>query len=494
MNQNADLFNHFEALTFDDVLVVPGYSQVLPTQTDVSVQLTSTIRLNIPILSAAMDTVTEAPMAIALAREGGLGVIHRNMPPEAQAREVARVKRSQSGMIVDPITLPPTATVRQAEEIMATYHISGVPITDEEHHLVGILTNRDIRFLEAEDLDRPVSDFMTRAPLITAPMGITLEEAKSILQRHRIEKLPLVDEAGVLQGLITVKDILKARQYPNAARDAQGRLLVGAAVGVGDDLEERTQRLVDAGVDIVVIDTAHGHSEGVIRAIQRIRHHWPDLPIIAGNVVTAEGTEALIRAGADVVKVGVGAGSICTTRVVAGAGMPQVSAIYACAQVAIPAGVPIIADGGIKYSGDIVKAIVAGASAVMLGNLLAGLDEAPGEIVFYEGRRFKEYRGMGSLGAMHGYGRDRYGSGQTPGGKLVPEGVEGRVPYKGPLHDYIYQLVGGLRAGMGYAGAATLEELRQRGRLIRITHAGLIESHPHDIIITKEAPNYQVNP
>lgn len=494
MNQNADLFHSFEALTFDDVLIVPAYSEVLPAQTDVSVQLTPTIRLNIPILSAAMDTVTEAPMAIALAREGGLGIIHRNLSPQAQAREVARVKRSQSGMIADPITLPPTATVRQAEEIMATYHISGVPITDGQHRLVGILTNRDIRFLEAEDLDRPVCDFMTRTPLITAPVGITLEEAKTILQRHRIEKLPLVDEAGILRGLITVKDIQKARQYPNAARDEQGRLLVGAAVGVGDDLEERTQLLVDAGVDLVVIDTAHGHSEGVVRAIRRIRHHWPDLPIIAGNVVTAEGTEALIRAGADGVKVGVGAGSICTTRVVAGAGLPQVSAIYACAQAALPAGVPVIADGGIKYSGDIVKAIVAGASAVMLGNLLAGLDEAPGEIVFYEGRRFKEYRGMGSRGAMHGPGRDRYGSGQTPGGKLVPEGVEGRVPYKGPLHDYIYQLVGGLRAGMGYVGAATLEELRQRGRFIRITRAGLIESHPHDVIITKEAPNYQLNP
>lgn len=493
MNQNADLFNHFEALTFDDVLVVPGYSEILPAETDVSVQLTPTIRLSIPILSAAMDTVTEAPMAIALAREGGLGIIHRNMSPQAQAQEVSKVKRSQSGMIVDPITLPPTATVRQAEEIMATYHISGIPITDERNHLVGILTNRDIRFLEPEDYDRPVSDFMTRQPLITGSVGISLEEAKAILQRHRIEKLPLVDEAGVLRGLITVKDIQKARQYPNAARDAQGRLLAGAAVGVGEDLEERTQLLVDAGVDIVVIDTAHGHSERVIRAIHRIRHHWPHLPIIAGNVVTAEGTEALIRAGADVVKVGVGAGSICTTRVVAGAGMPQLSAIYTCAQAARPFGVPIIADGGIKYSGDIVKAIVAGASAVMLGNLLAGLDESPGEIVFYEGRRFKEYRGMGSVGAMHGYGRDRYGSGQAPG-KLVPEGVEGRVPYKGPLHDYIYQLVGGLRAGMGYAGAATLEELRQKGRLIRITNAGLIESHPHDVIITKEAPNYQVNP
>lgn len=494
MEQNAELFNRFEALTFDDVLVVPGYSEVLPAETDVSIQLTPTIRLNIPILSAAMDTVTEAPMAIALAREGGLGIIHRNMSPQDQAREVAKVKRSQAGMISDPITLPPTATIRQAEEIMSTYHISGVPITDERRRLVGILTNRDIRFLELEDYDRPISDFMTREPLITAPVGITLEEAKVILQRHRIEKLPLVDEAGILQGLITVKDIQKARQYPNAARDAKGRLLVGAAVGVGDDLEERTQLLVDAGVDIVVIDTAHGHSEGVIRAIRRIRHHWPNLPIVAGNVVTAEGTEALIRAGADVVKVGVGAGSICTTRVVAGVGVPQVSAIYECARAAAPHGIPIIADGGIKYSGDIVKAIIAGASAVMLGNLLAGLDESPGEIVFYEGRRFKEYRGMGSLGAMRGYGRDRYASGQTPGGKLVPEGVEGRVPYKGPLHDYIFQLVGGLRAGMGYVGAATLEELRRKGRLIRITNAGLIESHPHNIIITKEAPNYQVNP
>jgi len=490
---NDELFNIYEALTFDDVLVVPGYTEVLPDQTDVSAQLTPDIRLNIPILSAAMDTVTEANMAIALAREGGLGIIHRNLSPQAQAAEVDKVKRSQSGMIVEPITLPPQAKLRDAERIMSTYHISGVPIADENKRLVGILTNRDIRFIEPADYDRPVSEFMTAQPLITAQVGITLEEAKVLLQKHRIEKLPLVDQAGVLKGLITVKDIQKARQFPNAARDAKGRLLVGAAVGVGADLEERLQLMVDAGLDIVAVDTAHGHSAGVIRAIQRIRHHWPNLPIVAGNVVTAEGTEALIRAGANIIKVGVGAGSICTTRVVAGAGMPQLSAIHLCAKAAHAHGVPIVADGGIKYSGDIVKAIAAGADVVMLGGLLAGLDESPGEVVLYEGRRFKEYRGMGSLGAMHGYGRDRYASGQGGSGKLVPEGVEGRVPYKGALHEYIYQLVGGLRSGMGYAGVATLEELRQRARLVRITHAGLIESHPHDVIITKEAPNYQIN-
>ncbi len=490
---NDDLFSLYEALTFDDVLLVPGHSQVLPDGTDVSAQLAPGIQLNIPIISAAMDTVTEAPMAIALAREGGLGIIHRNMPPQAQAGEVDKVKRSQSGMIVDPITLPPTATLREAEHIMSTYHISGVPITDHDRRLVGILTNRDVRFVEAADYDRSVSEFMTPAPLVTAPVGITLQEAKVLLQKHRIEKLPLVDEAGVIKGLITVKDIQKAREFPNATRDSKGRLLVGAAVGVGADLEERTQLMVNAGLDIVVVDTAHGHSEGVIRAIQRIKHHWPDLPVIAGNVVTAEGSEALIDAGAAVIKVGVGAGSICTTRVISGAGMPQVSAIYHCAQAAQWRGVPIVADGGIKYSGDIVKAIVAGANVVMLGGLLAGLDEAPGEVVLYEGRRFKEYRGMGSLGALHGYGRDRYASGQAGSGKLVPEGIEGRVPYKGPLHDYVYQLVGGLRSGMGYAGAATLDDLRQRTRLVRITNAGLIESHPHDVIITKEAPNYQVN-
>jgi IMP dehydrogenase len=490
---NEELFQAFEALTFDDVLVVPGYAEVLPNEVDVSAQLTPQIRLNIPILSAAMDTVTEARLAIALAREGGLGIIHRNMPPEAQAAEVEKVKRSQSGMIVEPITLPPEAPLRRAEDIMSTYHISGVPITDPDGRLVGILTNRDIRFVEQADYDLPVSRFMTREGLVTAPVGITLEDAKDLLQKHRIEKLPLVNEGGYLKGLITVKDIQKARDYPLAATDSQGRLLAGAAVGVGADLETRVDLMVQADLDVVVIDTAHGHSKGVIQAIRRIKSAWPDLPVIAGNMVTAEGTEALIKAGADAVKVGVGAGSICTTRVVSGAGMPQVTAIYNCARAARKHGIPIIADGGIRFSGDIVKAIVAGAEAVMLGSLLAGLEESPGGVVLYEGRHFKEYRGMGSLGAMKGYGKDRYGTGQIGSGKLVPEGIEGRVPYKGHLSDYVYQLVGGLRSGMGYAGAATLEDLRTKTRLTRITNAGLIESHPHDVIITKEAPNYQLN-
>jgi IMP dehydrogenase len=490
---NEDLFNAFEALTFDDVLVVPGYTEVLPDQTNVSVSLTPEIRLNIPVISAAMDTVTEGRLAIALAREGGLGVIHRNLSPQDQAAEVDKVKRSQSGMIVEPITLPPDATLRQAETIMSTYHISGVPITGAQGQLLGILTNRDIRFVEAADYALPVSQFMTSQPLVTAPVGISLEDAKRLLQKHRIEKLPLIDGSGVLKGLITVKDIQKARDFPSAAKDAQGRLLVGAAVGVGPDMEERVDLMVKEGLDVVVVDTAHGHSAGVIRTVQRIRQSWPDLPVIAGNVVTAQGTENLIMAGASAVKVGVGAGSICTTRVISGAGMPQVSAIYECARTAERFGVPVIADGGIKYSGDIVKAIVAGANAVMLGSLLAGLDESPGDVVLYEGRRFKEYRGMGSLGALQGYGSDRYASGQGGGGKLVPEGIEGRIPYKGPLHDYVYQLVGGLRSGMGYAGAASLDDLHKRARLVRITNAGLIESHPHDVMITKEAPNYQVN-
>ncbi|HWQ83042.1 MAG TPA: IMP dehydrogenase [Anaerolineales bacterium] len=490
---NDKLFTASEALTFDDVLVVPGYTEVLPADTSVLAHLGPGLDLNIPILSAAMDTVTEARLAIALAREGGLGVIHRNLSPEAQAAEVDKVKRSQSGMIVEPITLPPEASVRQAEEIMSTYHISGVPVIDHSGRLVGILTNRDVRFLEAADLDDPVSKFMTSQPLVTAPVGISLLDAKKLLQQHRIEKLPLVDENGYLKGLLTVKDIQKARDFPNAAHDSQGRLLVAAAVGVGPDLETRAQCLVSEGIDVVVIDTAHGHSAGVIQAIQRLRRTWPDLPIMAGNVVTAEGTLALINAGATAVKVGVGAGSICTTRIVAGAGMPQLSAIYNCAQAARPFGTPIIADGGIKFSGDIVKAIAAGADAVMLGSLLSGLDESPGDIVHYEGRRFKEYRGMGSLGAMQGYGRDRYASGQNGSGKLVPEGIEGRIPYKGPLSDYVFQLVGGLRSGMGYAGAASLDDLRNNTELVRITNAGLIESHPHDVIITREAPNYQVN-
>ena len=491
---NQELFNAYDALTFDDVLVVPGYTEILPDQTDVGARLTSSISLKIPILSAAMDTVTEARLAIALAREGGLGIIHRNMSPQDQANEVDKVKRSQSGMIVEPITLPPEAPLRQAEAIMSTYHISGVPITLPDGRLVGILTNRDIRFVEPGDYEQPVSQFMTGEGLVTAPVGITLDDAKRLLQKHRIEKLPLVDHAGVIKGLITVKDIQKAREFPNASKDSQGRLLVGAALGVGADLEERAQLLIQEEVDVVVVDTAHGHSAGVIKAIQRLRQYWPELPIIAGNVVTAEGTQALIDAGANAIKVGVGAGSICTTRIISGAGMPQMSAIYECAGLARQAGIPIVADGGIKYSGDIVKAIAAGADVVMLGSLLAGLDESPGEIVLYEGRRFKDYRGMGSLSAMQGYGRDRYASGQAGSGKLVPEGIEGRVPYKGPLHDYVYQLVGGLRSGMGYAGAATLEDLRTQVRLVRITNAGLIESHPHDIIITREAPNYQVNP
>jgi IMP dehydrogenase len=458
----------------------------------VTSRLTADIRLNIPILSAAMDTVSEARLAIALAREGGIGIVHRNLSPEAQATEVEKVKRSQSGMIADPITLPPDATLQQAEDIMATYRISGVPIVDKDNRLVGILTNRDIRFVEPADFGLPVSQFMTPQPLVTAPVGISREDAKALLQKHRIEKLPLVDKKGCLKGLLTVKDIQKERDYPNSALDGRGRLLCGAALGVGADLERRAGLLVDAGVDVIAIDTAHGHTKGVLAAIRRVRKNWQSLPIIAGNVVTASGTEALIEAGAAAIKVGVGAGSICTTRIVAGAGMPQLSAIYACAQTARPRGIPIIADGGIKFSGDIVKAIVAGADTVMLGSLLAGLEESPGEEVLFEGRRFKEYRGMGSMGAMQGYGKDRYGTGQGGVGKLVPEGIEGRVPYKGNLHDFVYQLVGGLRSGMGYAGAGSLDELRTKTKLIRITNAGLIESHPHDVIITKEAPNYQL--
>ena len=491
---NEELFDRFDSLTFDDVLIVPGYTEVLPNETDVCVQLTPHIRLNIPILSAAMDTVTEARLAIALAREGGLGIIHRNMPPEAQAAEVEKVKRSQSGMIVEPISLSPDAPLSRAEEIMSTYHISGVPITNENGKIIGILTNRDIRFVEAEEYNLPVREFMTNEDaLVTARVGISAKAAKDILQKHRIEKLPLVDETGMLKGLITVKDIQKARDYPNAATDSQGRLLVGAAVGVGKDLETRVDLMVKAGVDAITIDTAHGHSRGVLEAVRRIKAGWKDLPLIAGNVVTAEATESLIQAGADAIKVGVGAGSICTTRVISGAGMPQMSAIFECAQVAKQYGIAIIADGGIKFSGDIVKAIVGGGSAVMLGSMLAGLEEAPGEVMLYEGRRFKEYRGMGSLAAMKGYGVDRYATGQNGSGKLVPEGIEGRVPYKGSLGEYVYQLVGGLRSGMGYAGAESLEDLRTKTRLTRISNAGLIESHPHDVIITKEAPNYQLS-
>ncbi len=490
---NEELFNASEALTFDDVLVLPAYSEVLPSETNVRARLTREITLNVPLLSAAMDTVSEARLAIALAREGGIGVIHRNLSPEDQAGEVDKVKRSQAGMISDPMTLPPTATLQDAENLMAHYRISGVPIVGSAGDLVGILTNRDIRFVVQKDYGLPVSAFMTnRERLVTAPVGISNDEAKLLLQKHRIEKLLLVDAAGKLKGLLTVKDILTEIEHPYAAKDDRGRLLVAAAVGVGPDVDKRVGLMFDAGLDVVVIDTAHGHTKGVIDTIRRLKQNWPSLPVIAGNVVTPEGTRALIEAGAEGIKVGVGAGSICTTRIVAGAGMPQLTAIYDCVREARKTGTPVIADGGIKYSGDIVKAIVAGADTVMLGSLLAGLEESPGEVVTYEGRSFKEYRGMGSLGAMQGYGKDRYGSGQKGGGKLVPEGIEGRVPYKGTLRDFVYQLVGGLRSGMGYAGAKNLDDLRAKTGLRKITNAGLIESHPHDIIITKEAPNYQL--
>ena len=476
-----------EALTFDDVLLTPGYTEVLPNEVSVRARLTKDITLSIPLLSAAMDTVTEGRMAIALAREGGLGVIHRNMPIDRQAEEVDKVKRSESGMIVDPITLPPEATIADAEAIMQRYRISGVPITRDQV-LVGILTNRDIRFLEPADFGQPINDYMTSGDLITAPVGTTLAEAKAILARHRIEKLPLVDNEGHLKGLITVKDIQKKREYPDAALDARGRLLCAAAVGVGDGGVERARALVGAGVDVIVIDTAHGHSKGVLDAIPRVKK-LGDVCVVAGNVVTGQGVEDLVHAGADAVKVGVGAGSICTTRIVAGAGMPQITALFGCVEAATKHDVPLIADGGMRYSGDIVKALAAGASTVMLGSLFAGLEESPGDVVLYEGRRFKDYRGMGSLGAMQGAGRDRYGSGQG-GGKTVPEGIEGRVPYKGNLHDYVYQMVGGLRSGMGYVGARSLDDLRDKANFVRVSHAGLIESHPHDVIITKEAPNY----
>lgn len=488
------------ALTFDDVLLIPGRSEMLPAEVDLSTPLAPRLRLNIPLLSAAMDTVTEARLAIALAREGGLGVIHRNLTVEAQAAEVDKVKRSESGMIVDPITLSPDATLADAEAIMSHYHISGVPIVEDGRHLVGILTNRDVRF--AEDNSPPVRDYMTPAErLVTAPLGTTLTQAQKLLQQHRIEKLPLVDSNGMLKGLITVKDIMKKRDFPHSAADGRGRLLAAAAIGVTGDWEERLAALIEAGLDVVVIDTAHGHSAMVLRATERVRSLYSDLTLVAGNVATPEGAADLIDAGADVIKVGVGAGSICTTRVVSGTGMPQLSAILNCARVARERGVSVIADGGIKYSGDIVKALAAGADAVMLGSLLAGLKESPGEVVLWEGKRFKDYRGMGSIGAMQGLGRDRYAhslhsggarSGQGELSKLVPEGIEGRVPYRGELKDYVYQLVGGLRSGLGYVGAADLRQLHQKARFVRITHAGLIESHPHDVFITKEAPNYQV--
>ena len=490
---NNEFFNRFEGLTFDDVVVVPGYSDVLPDMVSTSTTFARDIELTVPLVSAAMDKVTEARLAIAIARNGGLGIIHRNLTIEDQAIEVRRVKRSQSGMITDPVTLSPTATLAEAEQLMNRYHFSGVPITDSNGTLVGILTNRDIRFCKQSDYTRSVTEFMTSTGLVTASEGTSLDDARSILQEHRIEKLPLVDSAGKLRGLITVKDIMKRQEFPNATRDTGGRLRAGAAVGVGEDLEERVSALVAAGVDAVVVDTAHGHSAGVMNAVQRIKSAWPELAVVAGNVVTEEGVDALHSSGVDAVKVGVGAGSICTTRVVAGAGMPQLSAIWHTAQRAKQLGIPLIADGGVTYSGDLVKAFAAGATVVMLGSLLAGTDEAPGEVELFEGRRYKSYRGMGSLGAMQGLGADRYGSAQGDGAKrnkLVPEGIEGRVAYAGSITDVIYQLVGGLRSGMGYAGAANLADLHARARFMRVTTAGREESHPHDVTITHEAPNY----
>ena len=479
-----------EGLTFDDVLLLPAESNVLPNEVSTAARLTPKITLNIPIISAAMDTVTEAPLAIAMARLGGIGVMHRNLSIEDQVIEVDRVKRSQSGMITDPVTLPPDAPVKAALELMARYKISGVPIVDVGGKLVGILTNRDLRFVE--DHEQPIERVMKKAPLVTAPLGTTLEQAKDILWQHRIEKLPIVDGSGALRGLITVKDIKKQTEYPGATQDDRGRLRVAAAVGVGADAIERAERLVEAGVDVIVVDTAHGHSQGVLDVVKQIKGSL-DVEVIGGNIVTAEAVDAMAAAGADGVKAGVGGGSICTTRVVAGVGVPQITAIYDCAVAAQRHGITLIADGGIQLSGDIPKAIAAGADVVMLGSLLAGVDESPGEVVLHQGERYKEYRGMGSMGAMkaRSFSKDRYFQEDVVDtDKLVPEGIEGRVAYKGPLANILFQLVGGLRQAMGYCGTATIEELRQRGRFVRITDAGLRESHPHDITITKEAPNY----
>ncbi|MEW6308012.1 MAG: IMP dehydrogenase [Bacillota bacterium] len=475
-----------EGLTFDDVLLVPGPSDVLPRDVDIATNFTRNIRLNIPLASAGMDTVTEARMAIAIAREGGIGVIHKNMPPEIQAAEVDKVKRSEHGVISDPIWLGPDALVNEALDMMARYHISGVPIVDSSHKLIGILTNRDIRF--EEDYTRPVHQVMTAERLITAPVGTTIEDAKRLLAKYKIEKLPLVDEDFHLRGLITLKDIEKMRKYPNSAKDERGSLLAAAAVGVDPGTPDRVHALIKAGVDVIVVDSAHGHSRGVLEMVAAIRRAHPDISLVAGNVATAAGTLALIEAGADAVKVGVGPGSICTTRVVAGIGVPQITAISDCAAVASPRGIPIIADGGVKYSGDIAKAIAAGADAVMIGSLFAGTEESPGEMEIYQGRSFKVYRGMGSMGAMRDGSSDRYF--QENACKLVPEGIEGRVPYRGALSETVYQLVGGLRAGMGYCGARNIAELKSRTQFVRMTGAGLRESHPHDVSITKEAPNY----
>ena len=475
-----------EALTFDDVLLVPAHSTVLPNTADLSTQLTKTIRLNIPMLSAAMDTVTEAKMAIAIAREGGIGIIHKNMTIDKQADEVDKVKRSENGVIVNPFSLTADRYVYDADELMGKYKISGVPIVDSTGKLVGIITNRDMRFIS--DYDTKIGDVMTKDNLITAPIGTTLEQAQEILRTHKIEKLPLVDENGYLKGLITIKDIEKAIQYPNSARDKSGRLLCGAAIGVTADVLERAGALIDAQADVLVLDSAHGHSKNILKCLKMIKEAYPDTPVIAGNIATAEAAEDLIAAGADCLKVGIGPGSICTTRVVAGIGVPQITAVYDVARVAQKYNVPVIADGGIKYSGDIVKALAAGANVVMLGSLLAGCEEAPGETEIFQGRSFKVYRGMGSLGAMACGSKDRYF--QEGAKKLVPEGVEGRVPFKGPVADTIFQLVGGIRSGMGYCGCKDIPTLHEHSKFVRITGAGLKESHPHDIYITKEAPNY----
>lgn len=479
-----------EGLTFDDVLLVPAESNVLPADVDLSTHLTKKIRLNVPVMSAAMDTVTEYRMAIAIAREGGIGVIHKNMPIDVQAEQVDMVKRSENGVITNPFSLTADHTLGDADALMAKFRISGVPIVDDDNRLIGIITNRDMKF--EEDMSRRIRDVMTTNNLITGLEGTTLSEAKAILQRNRIEKLPIVDDNYKLKGLITIKDIEKVMKYPHSAKDSAGRLLCAAAIGATADVLDRAGALIAAGADALVLDSAHGHSANIMRSVSKVKEAFPDIQVIAGNIATAEAAEALIKAGADAVKVGIGPGSICTTRVVAGIGVPQITAILQCAEMADKYGIPCIADGGIKYSGDIVKAIAAGGSVVMMGSMLAGCDEAPGEMEVYQGRQFKVYRGMGSLGAMAKGSRDRYF--QTNNKKLVPEGVEGRVPYRGAASETVYQMMGGLRSGMGYCGAHNIDELRTKSKFVRITSAGLKESHPHDIYITKEAPNYTMNP
>ncbi len=477
-----------EGITFDDVLLIPAKSEILPKNVDIKARLSRNITLNIPIVSAAMDTVTEARMAIAVAREGGIGIIHKNLSPERQAAEVDKVKRSESGMILNPVSLPPDKKLKDAVEMMKKYHISGIPIV-ENKKLIGILTNRDLRF--ETHLDQLIRDVMTKDNLITAPEGTKLEEAEIILQKHKIEKLPIVDDNGILTGLITVKDIQKRKAFPNAAKDCKGRLLVGAAVSTGVDAEERVDKLVKAGVDVICVDTAHGHSKGVILTIKQVKKQYPNLELIGGNIATSEGTQELINAGVDAVKVGIGPGSICTTRVVAGVGIPQVTAVMECAKICKKEDIPLICDGGVRFSGDISKAICSGADSVMLGSLLAGVEESPGELVLLEGRSYKVYRGMGSLGAMSSGSADRYYQEESEEKKYVPEGIEGRVPYKGQLADVIYQLAGGLRSAMGYCGVKSINELKEKGKFVRVSSAGIKESHPHDVIITKEAPNYQ---